>query len=533
MKKLFSKHLIVLFALLCPLSLWAGQSETEAALEKLDQVLRMRNVYQPQKEQAIESLKQQLARAGNTNDKYRYYKQLYDAYLHYQADSALHYLNLRAQLPLYEGNPELKSALSFDRASALGVMGMYNEAIKEMESIDRGSLSPEGLKQYYLSFRACYGWLADYTTNKDIQEKYLQQTNAYRDSIVGIMPPGIDRTIAEAESKIIAGEPDLALSMLSAIRIDTVGSRQRAYLYYTLSEAYSAKKDDDQEAHYLALAAIEDLENSVREYASLQKLALLIYRKGDVVRAYNYLNRSMEDAVACNARLRFIEVTQFFPIIDKAYKMREERDKAILRILLLCTTALSLFLLISFFFIYSWTKKLSAMRRNVTLANTQLQEVNNWLAETGKIKEVYIARYLDRCVYYLDKLETYRRSLAKLAMSSRTEELYKAIKSEQFIKDERNEFYNEFDRSFLTIFPHFIESFNELLTEDARIVPKQDELLTTELRIFALVRLGVTDSNSIAHFLNYSLATIYNYRSRLRNKAKGDKDRFEEDVMKL
>ena len=153
-----------------------------------------------------------------------------------------------------------------------------------------------------------------------------------------------------------------------------------------------------------------------------------------------------------------------------------------------------------------------------------MSAVNKELEQTGKIKEVYIARYLDRCVNYLDKLETYRRSLAKLAMSSRIDELFKAIKSEQFIRDERNEFYNEFDKSFLKLFPHFITSFNNLLVE---------ELLTTELRIFALIRLGVVDSNKIAHFLGYSLATIYNYRSRMRNKAAGDKDRFEQDVMNL
>lgn len=118
-------------------------------------------------------------------------------------------------------------------------------------------------------------------------------------------------------------------------------------------------------------------------------------------------------------------------------------------------------------------------------------------------------------------------------MSSRIDDLFKAIKSEQFIRDERNEFYNEFDKSFLKLFPNFITSFNNLLVEEARIYPKSDELLTTELRIFALIRLGVVDSNKIAHFLGYSLATIYNYRSRMRNKAVGDKDQFEQDVMNL
>ena len=194
--------------------------------------------------------------------------------------------------------------------------------------------------------------------------------------------------------------------------------------------------------------------------------------------------------------------------------------------MLISVSLLSLFLLIAIFYLYRWMKKLSVMRRNLSLANKQMSAVNAELEQTGKIKEVYIARYLDRCVNYLDKLETYRRSLAKLAMASRIEDLFKAIKSEQFIRDERDEFYNEFDRS-------FISAFNNLLVEEGRVYPKSDELLTTELRIFALIRLGVVDSNKIAHFLGYSLATIYNYRSRMRNKAAGDKDMFEQNVMNL
>ena len=173
------------------------------------------------------------------------------------------------------------------------------------------------------------------------------------------------------------------------------------------------------------------------------------------------------------------------------------------------------------------------MRLNLSAANEQLRLVNRELAQTGKVKEAYIAHYLDQCVAYLDKLESYRRSLAKLAMASRIDDLFKAIKSEQFIKDERKDFYHNFDKSFLELFPNFITSFNDLLTEEGQIHPKTNELLTTELRIFALIRLGVTDSNAIAHFLGYSLATIYNYRSKMRHRAKGDNDNFEQEVMNL
>ena len=134
---------------------------------------------------------------------------------------------------------------------------------------------------------------------------------------------------------------------------------------------------------------------------------------------------------------------------------------------------------------------------------------------------------------YLDKLEDYRRSLANLAISSKINELFKAIKSERFIEEERAKFYRSFDETFLNLFPNFVESFNALLVEEERIHPKPGELLSPELRIFALIRLGISDSNKIARFLRYSLNTIYIYRSKVRNKALGDKNLFDQEVMRI
>ena len=530
------KHIacfLLLFLSVHPILSSAGTTDNEKVLRKLDQVMADKAKYQTQKEEAIDELKAKLEHSGNPEEKFRLYGSLFDAYLHYQADSALHYINCQMQILPALNRPELKDELIISRATVMGVMGMYNEAMEQLAQINPRKLTPKALQSYYQTYRACYGWIADYTTNREEKRKYIEKTDLYRDSIIQTMPPGINRTIVLTEKYIVTGKADSVLFTLNEALKGSVDRRQQAYIYFTLSEAYRMKKDTDKQIYYHALTAIADLEASVREYASLQQLAQLMYRTGDIDRAYKYLSRSMEDAVACNARLRFIEVTQFFPIIDQAYKLKEEKERAVSRAMLISVSILSLFLLVAIFFLYRWMKKLSVMRRDLSIANEQMRLVNQELEETGKIKEVYIARYLDRCVNYLDQLETYRRSLAKLAMASRIDDLFKAIKSEQFIRDERNSFYNEFDKSFLKLFPNFIASFNHLLVEEGRVYPKSDELLTTELRIFALIRLGVVDSNKIAHFLGYSLATIYNYRSRMRNKAAGDKDRFEQDVMNL
>lgn len=326
---------------------------------------------------------------------------------------------------------------------------------------------------------------------------------------------------------------DQAIPILNKVLTSPLDMQEKAYAYYTLSLAYEAKKDTDMEIYYLAQTALIDLNASVREYAALQKLARLVYQQGDPERAYNYVSCSMKDAVACNARLRFLEVTEFYPIIDKAYSDKKAQEKRLGRILTLSITGLAVCLILLAFYLYHGLRKLSLMRKNLSKSNKELVALNQQLQQTGKIKEVYIARYLDRCVSYLDKLEQYRRSLEKLAMASRIEDLFKAIRSADFLREERKNFYNEFDKSFLELFPNFIQDFNNLLNEDGKIEPKPGEILNTELRIFALIRLGVTDANRIAHFLGYSLATVYNYRSKIRNKAKGDKDNFEQEVMSL
>ena len=310
------------------------------------------------------------------------------------------------------------------------------------------------------------------------------------------------------------------------------GTESAIYILYNLSQAYAQKGDTEKQIYYLSQTAISDLKAAKREYISLQKLALLMFEKGDIERAYKYLSCSMEDAVACNARLRSVEVTEFFPIVDKVYKLKIQKEKQITRTLLISISLMAVLLLITIVYLYRQMKKLSFMRKKVSAANEQLQEINQELSQASKIKEEYIALYLNQCVIYLDKLDTYRRSLAKLAMASKLDDLFKTIKSEQFIRDERKNFYNEFDKSFLRLFPRFIESFNGLMTEEGKLYPKSGEILSTELRIFALIRLGINDSSNIAHFLGYSLATVYSYRSKVRSKAL-NKEEFEQQVAVL
>ncbi|MEI6556209.1 MAG: DUF6377 domain-containing protein, partial [Paludibacter sp.] len=299
--------------------------------------------------------------------------------------------------------------------------------------------------------------------------------------------------------------------------------------------------------HWLALSAINDIKCSTKEYISLRNLAFLLYEDGDIDRAYNYMKRSLDDALFCNARLRTYEISRMMPIIDKAYQLQTESRQRQMLITIISISILSLLLAIAVFFVYRQMKKLAVARKNLSQANDKLNSLNHklskinielkdanlTLSESNLIKEEYIGRYMDQCSEYIDKLDNYRRMLNKTASSGKTEELIKELKSKEFIDEELREFYNNFDITFLQLFPAFVEDFKSLLIDDEYVQLKSGQLLNTELRIYALIRLGISDSVKISHFLRCSLSTIYNYRTKIRNKAVGNRDEFEQKVMQI
>ena len=214
--------------------------------------------------------------------------------------------------------------------------------------------------------------------------------------------------------------------------------------------------------------------------------------------------------------------------------------------LLFKISILSVFLFMAVIYVILQMKKLSKARREVQHINIELQKLNtdlsevnnrlnqtnNSLKESNIIKDEYLGRFLDLCSKYIDNLENYRKLLNKKAGTGKMDDLMKMLKSTRFSDDELKDLYLNFDTAFLKIFPDFVESFNQLLPETERIVPKREEQLTAELRIFALVRLGIADSGQIANFLRFSITTVYSYRSKMRVRSLF-KDSFEEQVLKI
>ncbi|WP_321015507.1 DUF6377 domain-containing protein [Bacteroides sp.] len=520
---------------------------TDALLREIDGIIKNRQTYGAEKEARIADLKKLLVEAASDEQRYGFCGRLFDEYRAYNLDSSFVYAQRKEELAHRLNKLDYLDDSAMNMAEVMGTTGMYKEALELLGKIDKKTLPDYLYGYYYHLYRTIYGLMGDYAVTEKAKKEYYRMTDLYRDSLLQInASDSLGHALVMADKCIVHARYDEAIDMLMEYYSKpSLDDHAQAMITYTISEGYRLKGDKQGQKHYLALSAIADLKSAVKEYVSLRKLASLVYEEGDIDRAYNYLKCSLEDATLCNARLRTLEILQVFPIIDQAYQLKTKRQQQEMKVSLICISLLSVFLLVAIFFVYKQMKKVAAARREVIDTNTllqelneelhdsnsQLKEMNHTLSEANYIKEEYIGRYMDQCSTYLDKMDLYRRSLNKIAAAGRVEELYKAIKSSQFLDEELKEFYANFDVTFLQLFPSFVEDFNALLTEPMQ--PKPGELLNTELRIFALIRLGITDSTKIAQFLRYSVTTIYNYRTRVRNKAVGERDEFEAKVMQI
>lgn len=544
---------IIIFLCLCTICMCrlhaADSSRADSLLLKLDQAIKERPIYMEQKELKLVELKRLLHRQIPDEERFAILGTLLDEYRSFNTDSALHMAEEREQIAIRLGNREYIDNARMNKADVLGMTGMYKEVMDLMRNIHIDRLPVDIHPYYYHIYRTVYGLMADYAVTAYEKKLYTELTDKYRDSLLLVNKDNLlIHTLIQSDQYNVRNEYDKAIRLLTDyLALQKDYEHDVAICAYTLSESYRLKGDKEKEKEYLIVSAMADMKTAVREYISLRKLVVLLYQEGDIERAYSYVKICMEDAAACNARLRKLEILEIFPIINDAYQQKTEKQQEQMKWALVSISLLSLFLLLAIFYVYKQMKKVAAARREVIdankrlkelndelhLSNAQLKEANHSIAENSYLKEEYIGRYMDQCSVYLEKMDNYRRSLGKIAATGNVEELYKNIKSSKFIEGELKEFYTNFDNTFLQLFPTFVEDFNALLADDEQISLKAGERMNTELRIFALIRLGITDSVKIAQFLRYSVTTIYNYRTKVRNKAAGDRDLLEQEVMTI
>lgn len=539
-KKVTMKNRILLLILaLLPFLHSSAQISRKKALADLDRMLERKSQQEEAKDKKLDSLKRVLYYTEESS-RIELYRQIHQEYFQYQNDSALLYGIRLQELGVTQGDKEQSEYASNQIAICLGMMGAYLDCHHLLDSLRNTITTPEGLVRYYHTCRTTYGWEADFLAKiPRAGITYKEMTGCYRDSILLTDHDPVSLKVCEADNYLAQGKVQKAESALHGVEKYAQGS-QKAYTHYILAMVCKAKGDTDNEIVHLAQTAMCDISMNKKEHTALLELANELYKQGDIDRSYRYLMHALEDAAFCNARLRSIEVARIYPIISLSYQRMQERNNLIQNViyvtfslLFLCITALAAYLYLQIKRVRAARRQVVEKNRQLEQANHMLEELNTSLAEADRVKLQYITIYLERCRANIESSNEVRKLLLKLALNGQYDALQKELRNITHINKEKQSFYNDFDAAFLNIYPHFVEKFNAILQPDSQLIPKKGEHLTTELRIFALIRLGITDTNKIAQFLDYSAPTIYQYRSRVRSTSILSKQEFDERILTL
>lgn len=512
--------------------------------DRLNETLANKLEYNLRKEERINQLKSLQINLSPLSQ-YELNNNLVNEYRKFKLDSAISYVKKNIAIAQRLNREDLDNSAQLQLATLYTLRGLYREAEHILTSINKSKLTNDLLANYYEAYSQLFG---NYISNNET-EKYSLQCEIYRDSLLVLLDPSsiryrLNRAEKSINLKLSSNTEEDLLKLIAVENSDTPNYAMTAYL---LGQLYRQQGRRDLAQKYYALSAIADMRIANKDNASLQNLAILFYESGDIDNAFKCSNSALEDAIFCNVQFRTLRMSEFYNIINTSYQEKENKNKSTLHLFLLLVSILSISLAIAIIFVYKQmvrlsrtreelfqtTQQLALLNSEITSTNEQLQLKNHELSDSNHIKEEYIAQFFDLCSTYINKLDNYRSMLNKKALANQHEELFKILRSTTLVETELEELYKIFDTIFVNLYPTFVKEFNALLIPEEQVVLKPNEILNTELRIFALIRLGITDSVKIAAFLRYSLSSIYNYRTRARNKAAVTRNEFEEMVGKI
>ena len=514
--------------------------------QRLDSLIAAQPQIVAAKETRLAQLKSDLGKETTAPGRYATLKRLYEEYSAYQYDSAYAYVNQCIRLAQSMGDESLLNESRLNLAHILSTACLMDKAQQTLNQIDTTRLSPGQLVVYHRTLTDLLIYQAEYMQGTQYAEEYVQQLVGVRRAAIAINVPhdNINYQITQAECLSDDNQPQRAIELLSTL-MDNYHSGERMYsiITSTMSFYYSQLGDKEHQMEYLIKSAESDLEGCIRENTSLRAIADRLFDEGDIDRAYRYMRVAVDDANFYGTRLRNIQASRIVPKILSAYQTKQEQGHRKMMWLLGIISVIALLLVGGVIAIYQLFKRYRRLNEQKKAINEELRHVNAQLGETveelheangllqerEQLKEQYIARFLALSSKFIDRGEEQRKALYRLYRDRKTEDLARELKSTNFGNENARLFYEDFDNAFLNIYPTFVDEVNKLLQEDGKIEVKQGKRLTTESRVLALIRIGITDNQSIAAILRASLTTIYTYRSKLKARAL-DKDNFENDV---
>lgn len=555
-------HFLVLAVLFISQSCLGIDPSIDSILSQLDLMMQHADKFESIKENKIKTLKEKTENIQTPEELYWLNKRLFDEYQVYNSDSALAYIEKDLALARQLNKPAWEMEWKIKKSFVLSATGLLSEAMEELKDISPSMLPPDLQTAYYGQMTYLYSHFRMYMGD-NAEDKYYEIVKKYRDSTQMVVRKEDPLYLwytgwNSIETDNIKTVKEDLIKKLASSAYDTRLDAMNAYL---LSHIYTNEGNETEAMKYLVYSAMADMRISNKDIASMEELGRTLFSKGDIDHAYSYINYCLKNAQKYNNRVRMLNTTTIQDAIYQANMERNHEQRARLRVFLFVVSALSLILFMLLFYISRQMKRLAQSRSKLDemnqllgkqmeemsemhdkllskkseleKMNREVEDINNQLLESNYVKEEYIGYIFNICSNYINKLDEYRKEINRKIKTRQFEEIKKMTDIPTLAKTELKEFYQNFDEIFLCIYPDFVKDFNSLLRDDEQIVLKEGEQLNTELRIYALVRLGIMDSVRIAEFLHCSPQTVYNNRLKIRNRAIGNKDNFADMVRNL
>ena len=541
---------IALMLMLLLASSYASANIIERELQKLDNALVESDTYDKQHLDKIEQLNDLLEmRSISLEHKYEIYNQLFQAYEVFQFNKALDALNKRYDIAVEMKDKSKQIDTDLDKAQLYTISGLFTEVDNIFSSkIDTLALTPTQLSKYYFIQQRYYRnleWKTGYARSEQERQDFSQKWQYYCNKLMETDHPSSElhqyvSMLYYMSLNAWHKAEEINEMLIAHCAQDSHSYAEYAYYRATIYESWG--KTNNALLWYIR-SAIADVKSATKDTASVRILSEKLLPQ-DINRAFHYINVALENVIFYNAQLRHEDITAILPLIEKEYMLAQEQQqvetKKLLTIISLLAVALAIICMVV---IYMYYRSVMA-RREIAVINKQIKQYNDSLseinlrlktantdlAEANEVKEEYIGLFLAMCSSYIDKLKSYQRNIKRKLTAGKYSEILTEVSSTDYIDTELKSFYEMFDKAFLQLYPNFVEEFNDLLKPDKRIILGKDERLNTELRIFALIRLGITESSRIAALLRYSANTIYNYRARVKNYALDNREEFEEKI---
>lgn len=517
---------------------------TDNLIQRVDSIMDNISQIYGKKQARIDFYKNMAEKSRKPETLLSAYDKLYDEYFVFQFDSAMVYVDKAIQLADRIGDKYHHDKSRIEKASLLAVGGLYGEAMGLLGEIDSVKLDDELRFTYTITHYYVYSYWADYCHDNIYSPRYRERADSYLKQAVAMLRPTdsyYDFFWGEYYIYVERNDQRALQHYFKTLKTVPVESRWYAMASYAIANNYSANNDNRKYEEYMLRACISDLLNCTRENLAMQDLAMYMFKKGDdnILLAERYINFAMDDAKNYNNRLRIIEISQKLPVIVSTYREKLSSQNSLMRMALLGVSVLCVFVVVLLYFYSRQNRQLARHRHELSQSNhllsslnEKLNTLNSRLLDTNSRRERLAKLYIDLCAKYIDRLSKFEVLVKRKIKVGQVNDLLNTASSSRLSEEDAATFMNSFDTAFLDLYPSFVTEFNALLREDGQIVPPHKWRLTTELRIYALIRLGVKESSEIAALLFYTPRTIHNYRSTIKSRAR-NRETFESDVEQL